>query len=926
MSRSCTRTNRTLRRLAWTAALGLTAAGLAAACTADKPKPKEPVGRTGNTATEPPVELVPPGLAVASLANLDSPEALVAFATGTNGALFAYVQGGKVYAKPVAAGPVVSADAAASLATVSNLSTFSMRARKDGSFILFWGERVDQNHIFKLLRVGADAKAMGSVLTLPPIAESGITFADVAVLGDRLMVVHEVTRGERMSVFVTPIAASLEKPEGAPRLVMEDVLGWYPAESESALAVVAIRADARVSADAAADPTLQRGLLDFTRIESDGKIGASKPILASPTAQIDAQIAAVKGGYVVAWTDLEDESAVRVATLSTDGSVTSGPEWIASPVGRQALVGITADPSGAGPRALLAWENVGQSVGTSRVIQLASIAAGGAIAPERSRLLFDDTDTPSIVADGDGFATLTLAPARPSESGDGDKVDSWPTLVRLTPDLSVRWSEPVRFAGAASPDGVPELAWNLSCNGTSCYALTADGAGPTKYYVVGSAERTSPWKAPAWRADDERPPKVLTLRNVASGPQIANADAANVAGDGSPQAIAWVTYFLEGTTPVDSAPKGEAPYAAMLGVRFHDAATGKLTDPVVISRRAVSLGGVSVTQSPGGKKAEAAIAWVAAEKGGAQVYTTRVDVDGKKVAQNKITTVSRSGGGGGGGAPKKGKEKPVAAGPGLVASSVAIVSSPAAVGKKDATVGDGFVVAWVDTRDKNGEVYAARLSKELNKAVADKRITNSVGDASDVSMAIRGAEVFIAFSDVRDGKSADIYFSHLDAHSLKELDDDGRVYASAGRSRAPHVTIVGGKILVAWIEEDAEGESKPATLRIGEVDATGKLIGTPRMLSAPSQSSVTGFTMACGASFDTCRLALSWATKDGHVELGAAALDASGSPSAVTRLGLLASGPFAEPSFSFGDSRGGSLYYSEDLGEAGRLRQLGLAW
>jgi hypothetical protein len=73
-------------------------------------------------------------------------------------------------------------------------------------------------------------------------------------------------------------------------------------------------------------------------------------------------------------------------------------------------------------------------------------------------------------------------------------------------------------------------------------------------------------------------------------------------------------------------------------------------------------------------------------------------------------------------------------------------------------------------------------------------------------------------------------------------------------------------------------------------------------------------------------LALSWGSKDGRTEIGAATLDATGVPSEVRRLGTLASGPFAEPSFAFGDRAGGSLYYAEDLGAKGRLRQLKLGW
>ncbi|NUP07864.1 MAG: hypothetical protein HOW73_17590 [Polyangiaceae bacterium] len=883
---------------------------LATACSTTTKMPKASVGKSPH-AVGPSSKLAgPPGLEAVELASLESPDAPVAFAMGPKGGLFAYVQGGRLFARAVSPGPTSSGEAVA-LGNAGVLGVaFSVRPRADGTFIVFWGERVDQNHVFKAQRVGADGKPIGQALAMPPVADAGVTFADVAILGDRALVVHEVSRGDRISVYVTPIASAFDKFEGASKPVVEGALAWYPAESEAGLGIVTV-VEAPSGAEST-DPTPQSGLLQFMLVDPSGKAGAKKPVGGTQTAQIDAQIAAVQGGYVVAWTDeAQDDGAVRVATLSKDGTVVGQPSWVAPPIGQQAFVSLAADPSGRGARALVAWENVGQASGTARIIHLATVDAKGTIAPERTRMLYADSDRPALVADGDGFAALTLAPAMANEETQSAETPSYPTLVRLGPDLSVRWSEPVRFGGALARDGVPAFAWNPTCAASSCYALAADGPGPTAFYVASSADRASPWKPPAWRADEERSPKVLGLRSMAEGPRLASADATKLGADG-PEAVAWVTYFLEGAN-AEAAPKGEPPYAATLGVRF-TTADGKPSEPVIVSKRALSLGGVSVAPAPGGKKSEAVVAWVASDKGGPQVFATKVDVDGKKVAQKKVTTVTRSGAKSSG----KGGDDHT-----LYASSVAIAPSPI---EGDKSGSDGLVLAWVDTRDKNGELYVARLNKDLEKSVPDKRITNAAGDASDVSIAVRGSDTFIAFADAREGKPSDIYFSHLDAFSLKEKDDDGRVYASAGRSRAPHIALAGSKIILAWIEEDAAAEAKPATLRVAEVDTSGRLIQPPRTLEAPGGASITGFGLSCGDTIATCRLALSWGTADGRTEIGAVTLDASGAPSAVRRLGTLASGPYAEPSFTFGDRAATSLYYAEDLGDRGRLRQLKLGW
>lgn len=889
-------------------ALVALATTLAVACTAETPKPKTPAGKTGRTTTTAGELSGPPGLPATSVASLEASDAPVAFALASKGGLFVFVKDGRVFARAVAHGPSASGEAV----PLSNVGTlgiaFSVRARPDGTFVVFWAERVDQNHLFKVLHVGPDAKPIGSVISTPPIAESAISFADIAVLGDRVLIVHEVEREDRVSVYVTPISATFDRAEGKPRPVIQDVLAWYPAESESGLAIIAVRPPV----DEPDASGTQSGPLDFIHVDAAGVASKPKPVVTTPTVQIDAQIAAVKGGYVVAWTDEgQDDGAVRVATLSKDGAVASAPAWVAPPIGQQAFVSLASDPSGQGQRALVAWENIGQTGGEARVVQLAAIDGKGVVAPERTRLLYGDNDRPALVADGEGFAALTLAPASLRDAPEAEEAPSYPTLVRLGSDLSVSWAEPIRFAEAISRDGVPAYAWNPSCSAGSCYVLAADGDGPASFFIAGSTSRASAWKSPAWRADAETRPKVIALRSVAEGPRFAGAHAARL-GDGGSDAIAWVTYFLEGATPEEPAPRGEPPFAATLGVRF-TTSDGGLTEPFIVSKRALSLGGVSVAPGLGDKSTEAVIAWVANDKSGPQVYATKVDDSGKKVAQKKVTLVARDTKGKG---DKGGAQS-------LFASSVAVATSPLAKGAKQGS--DGYVVAWVDTRDKNGEVYVARLNNDLEKKGADKRVTSAAGDASDLSLAVRGSDAFIAFADEREGKGHDIYFAHLDPFSLKEIDNDGRVYASAGRSRAPRLALAGEHIVLAWIEEDVT-EGKPANVRIAEVDPTGRLVQPPRILEAPDRASVTGFTITCETEVSSCRLSLSWASSDGRTEIGAVTLDASGVPSDVRRLGTLASGPFAEPSLSFADRSASSLFYAEDLGNRGRLRKLRLGW
>lgn len=193
-------------------------------CGAETPTPKTPVGRSlPDDASRRPELPGPPGLPSSELLTLPDQSAPVVFAAGSqSGGLIAFVADGKIFARAVAASSdKAKADPEASkpveLGAARELGAFSLKPLADGGFVLFWDERVDQNHVFHLQRLGADAKPAGKALLLPPVAEAALSFSDVVVVGDRALVLYEVSKAGRASVFVTPIAAGLEKATGGAR-------------------------------------------------------------------------------------------------------------------------------------------------------------------------------------------------------------------------------------------------------------------------------------------------------------------------------------------------------------------------------------------------------------------------------------------------------------------------------------------------------------------------------------------------------------------------------------------------------------------------------------------------------------------------------------------------------------------------------------
>lgn len=878
----------------------------AAACGGDPPPPKAPIGRSKPGHPAPPVIPGPPPLPAALVASTVEVDLPIAFAhTGEEG-LFAYVDGAKLFTRTMKRGP--SLGAPVQIGTIGRVGAFSLKTHADG-YVLFWSERVDQNHLFKLRRLDAKGAVRGELVELPPIPASAVPYADFAPVGERGMVIHEVEAGDQSTIFVTAVPAAGEKSVSRP--VAQGALGWSATQTANGVAFGIVRAPA------IPPKGVERvlGTIDLVLVGADATVSPPVPVLTSATAEIDLEMAAVGGNVVVAWTDSAEEAgAVRVAAVDATGKAVTPPTLLAPPIGDQALVGLAAEPTGKGKHALIAWENIGQRSAGTRVLQLAKLGPDGKPGKERTRLLLDAEDRPDISADADGFAALTLAPARTRQAAEGAAAPSWPTVVTLAEDLTPRASEPVRFVGTRSREGVPGATFGLSCRAGRCYVLAAE-VGPERRFVVDVPGRPSAWQAPAWRADDERPPKITALHTVTDGARLLTARALRLPGDNAGTLASWVTYHLDGATSVEAPPKGESPYAATLGVR-PIAADGSLGAPVIISKRALSSGGVALAAVPG-KKPEAVVAWVASDKGTPQVFVTKVDQKGQKVAQKKVTVIERA------------KKKDAAEGTSF-AFDVAIADSPVvrAPGREAGSGTDGLVLAWVDTRDGDAEVYAARINRDLEKTVVDKRITSAKGDAAEVTLLVRGADAFVAFAEARDGKQADIYLAHLDALSLREIDEDGRVYASAGRSRAPKLFTIGDKIALAWIEDPAPGERQPATLRIGEVDAAGRLVGAPRVVAAPDGASVTAFSIGCsGPKWSQCRGVLAWAREGSHPELaGLAFADDSVATPALTRLGSLTSGPFADPSLSLADPQATELLFIEDTGDRGRVRRVALGW
>jgi hypothetical protein len=923
-------------------------AGAAVSCGAPKLEPTVPPVAT----QAPSVEVAPavpagPGLLPAQvLAQLDDENAAPYFARrGDEGLLF-FSSRGHWYTRAVGAdGTPKSAAPLEVAALASEASMAALKPVADG-YLAVWAEQVAKNHALKLLALDADGKPRGEPALLTQVTDD-VTWLDVLPNATGALVLWEVPHDDRSDVFVAPVTGG--KADGAPVAIAQGVIGWEAEPTPRGLALATVSADGAApraarsrrrgerSADQASGRGTKLGKVWLTEIDVKGKAGTPVAVSAEPTAQVDVTVADVDGKYVLAWTDERNiDACVYLAAVEPGGKITAPPHRATAPFGEQAMVSLIAENFAPGgprsKRALLAWEDQLKAPREGRLIHLATVGSDASLGRERAALVFAASGPPDMVPDGEGFAAMTLAPVRELPEGveahqqQGVKGDApvWPAFVRFGPDLSVVAGEVVRAEPFLANDGVPAVMRGLSCAGGKCAALASGAVVPAKgadspavaapLALVSLPVRKSAWKPSGYREPDEAPPRPSSVTALFDGDHLAKVTAADLPGGGA--LSAWVTYVLEargGGRAGKKAKPAEDGQSATLSVRpiGADGAPGKA---VTISQKAVSIGGVALATAPAqGKKVETAVAWVARERGEPQVFVTKVGPDGEKLAQKGVTVVSRK-------AQKKG----------ALPSECSDVAIAYAGG--EGSGGDGFITAWVDTRDGNAEIYVAKLDRGLTKIVPDRRITDAPGDSAEVQIVVRGKDVFLVWSDARakpDEGSGDIYAARLDAATLKKTGPEVRLFASATHSRTPQLLPLGKGFLVSWIEE-GEGArgggpgGAEAGLRVAQLDEKGVIIGAPQLVRGDG-GTVTSATLGCGPK--SCRGVLTSAIGEALV-LGAFELGADGALAGpVKTIAALTGGATQDVSPAFSGPTATSLIFADDaVGGSGRVRWMSIAW
>lgn len=878
---------RSLVRGAPLAALLLTVAAGCGGSTPQAQRPARPKRALKTPEPPPPAPQGPPLLPAHVVARLEDEEAAPYAARRGDEMILLHAAGGHWWTRRLGADGAPKAEAIQVAPVAADVPVAAVRATATG-YIAAWIENTGGNRAVKVLALDAAGKAAGAPLRVIQSADD-IAWLDVLPGAQGAIVVWEVPRGDGVDVITSAIAGG---KASTPAAAARDVLGWQAISTERGAAIALIRRGKAAQAEGDDDPQGPKlGQVALVELDAAGKAGAPVTVSAQPSAQVDVEIGLVEGRYVIAWTDERDiDASVFVAVVEPGGRMVAPPRQATSPAGEQALVTLVAAPyvpggPAPGKRALLAWEDLLRTPQQARLIHLATIGADGALGKDRAGLLLSASGPPDLAVAGDGFAALTLAPAS-NAAKDGEEPPIWPTFVRFGPDLAVRASEPVRAAPFAATGNVPYLVRGLSCQGAQCTVLAsaAGTEGGAPLAAVSLPVRESPWRAPAFREQPDALPRSTAVRALFSGDHVSEVAAADLGGGRA--LAAWVTYYLEGS---DSKAKDQGATLAVRAVG--EGGLGKLN---VLTQRASSFGGVALASAPGDKP-ESVLAWVAREKGESQVYATKLDAAGEKTAQKKVTVVQR---------PKR-------QGTQSEPSDVAVAYDGQG----------GWITAWIDTRDGNAEVYVAHLDKALTKNVPDKRVTDAPGDAAEVQILVRGKEIWLVWSDTRQGEDgADIYLARLDGRTLQKLGPETRLFASPEHSRSPALAPLGNGMLAAWIEEPP-GEASGGGVRVASVDERGMLRGAPA--AVPLSGAAASISLACDKS---CRAVMTVSEGD-VLSLRAVTLGESAAPGEVRTLGALTGNSAQDVSPALAGPAGAALFFGDDaVSGAGRVRWMSVAW
>ncbi len=757
----------------------------------------------------------------------------------------------------------------------SELGLVTVRPDRDG-FALLSTHKVSDGEVVELSLLSASGARAASPSTIAH-ANGSLLWVEAIPNAHGASILWAASSAGRADIWTVETDAKAELV-GQARLLSRDAGAWQavPFGKGFALGV------AHVGKSSAA-----HGPIDLTLA---GDSGSAAPLVVNADASADLDLDLSVFGdkhdqLVLAWSDHRGgENRVFSCAVDQAGKIVAPAAPATPPLGEQAVLRIVPPSEGSG-HAYLTWEAMDAQSASHRTFQVAEIQANGRVSSLRG--LFEywrmDGSVPEVAASPRGVAVLTLAPVcqRNAECTRDSLIA--PELVEFDRDLRVTSTEPVWLEGAKAP---ASLAWNLSCGKSACFSLNAESGHEAAVSVARLEHRSDTYRAPAERVELPPPPRIIAEEALAETEPLAQI-AFTETSAGS--LLGWITDF-DPTTPWVKLKKPTAdgrfePLRARIDLQAFGAGDpfAALAGAENLSLRAHSLGGISL--AAGDKKDDVLTAWAGLDNGQPQVFLTLVDKLGKKSAQRMLTH-------------KTGELSDIAT----------------------LTLGADFLVAWVDERSSDPEVYATKVNHALNRIAPEQRITQALGAATDVTLVPAPTGALLLWADARNSEvpgAADIYAVALRANDASRVAVELPVQRTRAHSFSPVAHEHGKTTLVAWLEAAGEAAGEPAHVSFAELDDSAHVQGNVQTVALPAGNPLT-LGLDCDAS--ACHAIVSVDDESHGVLYAVTYRDGKATPAVKVR------STAAAPSGVAPVVHGREVFVADTLQGRGHVRRLILDW
>lgn len=763
------------------------------------------------------------------------------------------------------------------LVLVRGFGSASVKAAGNPRFAIVTTRRTEQKTSIDVTALSASATALWGPTTLVERPARVLWVGFVVSDEQPLLLWAEQTSsakpGEPASLYGLPVTADGKAAQ--PVAIISKACVWQAASVAGRAALATVRPGPNGCAT---------GVVALDLLGTSGK--SEKSVELASRAALDLDLVAGPDSFVLAWSDREQlEPRAVTAVVDARGVVrsTAGPAVVA--LGEQGVIGLTPGSSPSAP-AFLVWENLAERPEGARFFEISALNAAGRASGAHSRLLYGRADggAPEFAAYAGGVAALTLAPACAGDDN-CDASPAVPTFVAFDAALKVQASEPLLLDGLSGH--AADLGWGLTCPNSGCFALAAPSRSPAALFTVPLRRRQTNFRPAAEETALSPKPRVVAsdvlLRADAPLSQIS-------VGDLHGRTLVGYVSDFDPTTPWQKLSKPAEdgrlePLRARIALRpfAADGARAALGDEQAVSLRAHSLGGLGLLGDAATGK-DALAVWTGLDKGEPQVFLTSVGADGKRGQQRMLTR-------------KSGEASDVA---GLL-------------------VDGGYLVAWVDERTGDAEVYATRVSRTLEKASPEQRLTTSDGAASQLALTRVAGKPYAVWADARAAEEpgwADIYGAFLRPADAARDGGEHRLSSTRPHSFSPQVSQLGASPVLAWLEEGAD--SAPASVRLATLSPSGDISGNVSVV--PINAGVPrGLGIACHEV--SCHVVVT-VEADGRGELHGFEWRPS-AESQVTRL----SGLGGASAVAVAPLVRGNLVYVADLRDGqGLVRRLGIEW